>query len=175
MKSTRNKSGTFLTFGSFYVYLDFTCNFLGKFYNHYCPSEESKMTREEGVSQLSFLVICLLQSIYEMDSLSAQENILVKNPFALSVSTRSSWTSEHPQLLLKACAISCTPTATFKVILQPLDAGADPNSMKDNQRSPLHLLAMNECALAPWRDRVDWDNCRSKLSTSVVQAFLNSC
>ena len=110
-----------------------------------------------------------------MDSLSAQENILVENLLALSLSTHNRWTTENPQLLLKACAVPCTPTSIFKVILLLLDAGVDPNSLDNDGRSALHLLAINECALAPWRDRVDWDNCRSKLFTSVVQAFLNSC
>jgi hypothetical protein len=40
--------GMFLIFGSLYVCLDLTCNFLVKFYNHYCPSEESKMTSRGG-------------------------------------------------------------------------------------------------------------------------------
>jgi ankyrin repeat protein len=90
-----------------------------------------------------------------MDSLSAQENILVENLLALSLSTHNRWTTENPQLFLKACAVPCTPTSIFKVILLLLDAVADPNSLDNDGRSALHLLAINECALAPWRDRVD--------------------
>lgn len=174
VKKNRNIPETLLTFANLYFCLDFTCNFLETFYEHYSPSEESSMTREEGVSQLSFLVICLLQSIYEMHSLSPQEDTQVRTLLALSLSTHNRWTSEHPQLLLKACAVPCTPNAIFKVILLLLDAGVDPNSLDNDGRSALHLLAINECALAPWRDRIDWGNRRAMLFTSVVKTFMKS-
>lgn len=109
-----------------------------------------------------------------MDSLSPQEDTQVKNLLALSVMTHNRWTTENPQLLLKVCAVPCTPASIFKVILLLLDAGADPNSLDNDGRSALHLLAINECALAPWRDRTDWGNRRAKLFTSVVKAFMNS-
>ena len=109
------------------------------------------------MSEISSIIITMLRAIF-LNYLNPEENHLVKNRLQLSISISRNWTSQSPNLLLKACNIPKPTESIFKIISLLLDAGADPNTVDDSGRSALHYLALNECALSPWRRRPDYTN-----------------
>ncbi|EFX77598.1 hypothetical protein DAPPUDRAFT_321250 [Daphnia pulex] len=131
-------------------------------------TNKSKADKLEEISQLILVLLKLLVSIPKSKTQSKR----LKSRLATHINIYElKRTNQKPNILLKICTSHRGDANEFKLIKLLLKAGADPNAVDQERRSPLHLLAKKELySFKMWGNPSYFT--RAENFTSIVRVIL---